>query len=218
MNYQKYLNAAEVPENLQQQALDYLTDCDEAKKAHRILLHTLTAWIVVGWLLITRQVPWNAESLPRKWWKYDNDVSINGDRGVWLMSSDGYAEIQPCPLDDSAMQYSYYSKSHQRSKWARWIWLGFRNMASKLSFEAGPYITPEMRPRLRQFGDLATDRDHPGLLVSELDGHWCIYSITKLPFGFVIRRNVGVKLGLAVNGLRRKASLVMIKFSVIRGK
>lgn len=34
----------------------------------------------------------------------------------------------------------------------------------------------------------------------------------------VVRRNVGVKLGLAVNGFRRRAPLVMIKFSLLRGK
>lgn len=36
--------------------------------------------------------------------------------------------------------------------------------------------------------------------------------------GVLLRRNLGVKLGLAVNGLRRRAPVVMIKFSVIRVK
>ena len=56
------------------------------------------------------------------------------------------------------------------------------------------------------------------VLVQELDGHWSLYVVEPLKFGFVIRRNIGVKLGLAVNGFRKRASLVMIKFSLIRGK
>jgi hypothetical protein len=37
-------------------------------------------------------------------------------------------------------------------------------------------------------------------------------------FGLVIRRNMGVKLAMAVGALRRRAPIVMIKFSLIRGK
>ena len=222
MNYEKYLIEAGVNDpELRRQSLEYLAKCEKDYSRHRIAWHKATAWAVVGWLLLRGKVPFEAEALPERWKAYDNDVSINGDRGVWLWADNQegtYAELQPCPLDDSAIQYSYFGKHHPRSKWHRWKWLGFRNMASRLAFDAGPAITPDMRPRLKQYGDLATDRNHPGVLVSELDGHWCIYSITKLPFGFVLRRNIGVKLGLAVNGLRRRASLVMIKFSVIRGK
>lgn len=219
MNYEKYLIAAGVNDpSLRQQALEYLAKCERDYKAERIGWYKATAWAVVGWLLLMGKVPFEAEALPERWKKYDNDVSINGDRGVWLMSPDGYAELQPCPLDDTALQYAYYAKGHQRRKWARWVWLGFRNMASRLASDSGPAITPEMRPRLRHWGDLETNRDHPGVVVHELDGHWSIYSVSRLPLGFVLRRNVGVKLGLAVNGLRRRAPLVMIKFSTPRGK
>ena len=221
MNYEKYLNAAGVPPELHAQALGYLAKCEREYSAARIAWHKATAWAVVGWLLLTGKVPFDAEELPERWKAYDNDVSINGDRGTWLWADNQegtYAELQPCPLDDSALQYSYFGKHHPRSKWHRWKWLGFRNMASRLASDAGPAITPEMRPRLRQWGDMATDRNHPGVLVSELDGHWSIYSVAKAPLGFVVRRNVGVKLGLAVNGLRRRAPLVLIKFSMPRAK
>ena len=222
MNYEKYLSAAGVPQELHQQALGYMAKCERDYKTARIGWHKATAWAVVGWLLLTGKVPFEAEALPERWKAYDNDVSINGDRGVWLWADNQegtYAELQPCPMDDSAIPLCYYAEGHHpRSKWARWIWLGFRNMASRLAAETGPAITPEMRPRLQQWGDLATDRDHPGVLVSKLDGHWTIYAAEKAPLGLVIRRNVGVKLGLAVNGCRRRAPLVMIKFSLLRGK
>lgn len=221
MNYEKYLNAAGVPPELHAQALGYLAKCERDYRAARIAWHKATAWAFVGWLLLRGKVPFEAEALPERWKAYDNDVSINGDRGVWLWADNKegtYAELQPCPLDDSAMQYSYWSTHHPRSKWHRWLWLGTRNMASRLASDAGPAITPEMRPRLRWWGDKDTDRGHPGVLVSELDGHWSIYSVAKAPLGFVVRRNVGVKLGLAVNGLRRRAPLVLIKFSMPRAK
>jgi hypothetical protein len=219
MNYQKYLNAAGVPPMLHPSASAYLEQSAKAYSAARIPWLKATAWAVVGWLLLRGKVPFEAESLPERWRAYDNDTSINGDRGTWLWSADGYAELQPCPLDDSAIPLCYYAEGHHpRSRWARWVWLGWRNMASRAAFDAGPAVTPEMRPRLRQWGDLATDRGHPGVLVSELDGQWCIYAVEPAPLGLVVRRNVGVKLGLAVNGLRRRASLVNIKWSLIRAK
>ena len=116
------------------------------------------------------------------------------------------------------MQYSYWSTHHPRSKWHRWLWLGTRDMASRLPSDAGPAITPGMRPRLRWWGDKDTDRGHPGVVVHELDGHWQIHSVEPWYFGLVVRRNVGVKLSMAVPGLRRRAPLVLIKFSLISGK
>lgn len=221
MNCEKYLIAAGVPKDLHQQALSYMAKCERDYRAARIAWHKVTAWAVVGWLLLTGKVPFEAEALPERWEAYDNDVSINGDRGVWLWA-DGqegtYAELQPCPIDDSARQWSYWPPHHPRSKWHRWLWLGTRNMASRLASDAGPAITPEMRSRLRHFGDAETSKSHPGIVVYELDGHWQIYAIEKAPFGLVVRRNVGVKLSMAVGALRRRAPLVMIKWSLLRGK
>ena len=222
MNYGKYLTAAGVDDpELRQQALEYLAKCEKDYSRHHIAWHKATAWAVVGWLLLTGKVPFEAEALPERWKNYDNDVSINGDRGVWLWA-DGkegtYAELQPCPLDASAIQYSYFGKHHPRSKWHRWRWLGTRNMASRLASDAGPAITPDMRERLRHWGDPLTGRDHPGVVVHELDGHWQVHAVEPWYFGLVVRRNVGVKLSMAVPGLRRRAPLVLIKFSIIRGK
>lgn len=223
MNYEKYLDIAGVNDpHLRQEAIVYLTKCQQDYKAEKIAKHKLTAWLVIGYLLVTNKVKFEDENLPAKWRNYENDVSINGDRGTWFWvdGKEGtYAELHPVPLDDSAIPLCYYAEGHHpRSKWARWIWLGFRNMASRLAFESGPEITPEMRKNLRAWGDTQTDRGHPGVLVLELNGHWSIYVVEPWYFGLVIRRNVGVKLNLAVNGFRRRASLVMIKFSLIRAK
>jgi hypothetical protein len=221
MNYEKYLIHAGVPEDLRAQALEYLAKCERDYRTARIAWHKATAWAVVGWLLLTGKVPFEAEALPERWKAYDNDVSINGDRGVWLWADNKegtYAELQPCPLDDSALQYSYWHTHHPRSKWHRWLWLGTRNMASRLASDVGLAITPDMRPRLRSWGNVNTGRDQPGVVVYELDGHWQIYVVEPWYFGLVVRRNMGVKLSMAVPGLRRRAPLVMIKFSLLRGK
>lgn len=221
MSYLKLLKQAGIDDpQLHQQALEYLTKCERDYKQARIGWHKLTAWAVVGWLLLRNKVPFGAEALPDKWRAYDNDVSINGDRGTWLWSADGhYAELQPCPMDDSALPLCYYAEGHHpRSKWARWVWLGWRNMASRLASDAGVAITPDMRERLRWWGDKETDRGHPGVVVYELDGHWQIYAVEPWKFGLVIRRNVGVKLSMAVPGLRRRAPIVMIKWSLLRAK
>lgn len=155
MNYLKLLKQAGVNDpQLQQQCLDYMAKCERDYRAARIAWHKATAWAVVGLLLLRGKVPFEAEALPERWKAYDNDVSINGDRGTWLWA-DGkegtYAELQRRPLDDSALQYSYFGKHHPRSKWHRWLWLGFRNMASRLASDAGPAITPDMRERLRHW-------------------------------------------------------------------
>lgn len=101
MNYEKHLTAAKIdnPE-LRQQCLDYMAKCERDYRTSRIAWHKATAWAVVGWLLLTGKVPFEAEALPERWKAYDNDVSINGDRGVWLWADNQegtYAELQPCP-------------------------------------------------------------------------------------------------------------------------
>jgi hypothetical protein len=219
MNYEKYLIAAGADDAaLRKQALDYLGQCEQRYANSGLRGLKARAWLVVAWLLLRGKLPFEAEAMPTGYERYDNDVSINGDRGAWLPTPDGYADIQPCPIGDDALQYSYYPPHHPRSRWHRWNWLGHRNMCSRYASDLGPAITPEMRPRLRQWGDAATDRGHPGVLVSELDGHWCIYVVERAPLGLVVRRNVGVKLGLAANGLRRRAPLVLIKWSLLRAK
>jgi hypothetical protein len=65
-------------------------------------------------LLVLPFVPRSADRLPRlfEWW--DNDVSINGDQAEGAET--------------------YYAPGHdRRSFWARYVWLGLRNRASRLS-------------------------------------------------------------------------------------
>jgi hypothetical protein len=91
-------------------------------------------------LLFTK---WEDDRLPKlfKWW--DNDVTINGDRGL------GWADGKPViPVDDIPEAYAlnfYAPGHHPRSFYARWVWLGLRNRASMLSKMLGDkenYLSP----------------------------------------------------------------------------
>jgi hypothetical protein len=107
-------------------------------------------------LLFTR---WEDDRLPRlfRWW--DNDVTINGDRGI------GWVDGKPIvPLDDTpearALAFYVDGKHHPRSFYARWVWLGLRNRASKLSEMLGSREYVEPRQVLWEDGDMALVQVH----------------------------------------------------------
>lgn len=94
-------------------------------------------------LLFTK---WEAEKLPKLFHWWDNDASINGDTRQ-LHSWD----LQPVPLErDSpdAVAMCYWAKGHHpRSFYARWVWLGLRNRASRLAQLLGTDVTGEALTR-----------------------------------------------------------------------
>ena len=79
-------------------------------------------------LLFTR---WEAEKLPKLFHWWDNDASINGD-----VRRDDSWELAYIPTEDTpgARAMCYWAKGHHpRSFYARWVWLGLRNRASRLA-------------------------------------------------------------------------------------
>ena len=107
------------------------------------IIPDLLAPIVVPFALIFTK--WEDNHLPKffKWW--DNDVTINGDRGIgW---ENGFPVV---PLEDTpearALAFYVDGKYHPRSFYARWVWLGLRNRASMLSMMLGnkkDYLEPK---------------------------------------------------------------------------
>ena len=81
MNYLKYLQQAGVDKDLIPDALAYLEQCSLKYKQAQITKHKLTAWFVIGKILLQGKLSFESENLPEKYKNYDNDVSINGDRG-----------------------------------------------------------------------------------------------------------------------------------------
>lgn len=109
------------------------------KNCLTILPDLLSPIVVPIALLFTRR---EAEHLPRLFLWWDNDASINGDG--WAVWRDGqWVHVFGTGLPgERAVPYGspeytgdcYYCKGHHpRSFYARWVWLGLRNRASKLS-------------------------------------------------------------------------------------
>lgn len=153
-------------------------------------------------LLFTRR---DAERLPALFRKWDNNVSLNGDGegvlrdGKWLTRGHdiGWAElVRP---GDKLFRYSdpdyggdaYYARGHHpRSYWARWVWCGWRNRASKLSVDLGADVTS--RPEVIS-GSPDVGRDQPGHVLYRSGTLYQLHSF-KAGKRFVTIRNYGVKL------------------------
>lgn len=104
------------------------------------ILPDLAAPLVVPVALLF--TPRNAEHLPRLFVWWDSDASINGDGwavwrgGAWVhVFGDELPGERPIPYDHPDYTGDcYYCKGHHpRSFYARWVWLGLRNRASRLS-------------------------------------------------------------------------------------
>lgn len=141
--------------------------------------------------------PREAEHLPRlfAWW--DNDVSINGD----------HAEGEP----------TYYARWFDRRSFiARWVWLGWRNRASRLSQQLGHRWAPGEYQDARHWGDPSTGRNHQGWTLNRRGPRWQLYLVKRLSFGLCFRLNYGFKVWAFGGDRRPVASLVNISASVLR--
>lgn len=169
---------------------------------------------------IVQSLPWDAESLresrfPEWWGKYDNNISVNGDLAAWTIKPETGTEYKlPCPLEDNeeARSYCYYAKGHHpRSKWARWIWMGIRNRASRLSNDFG--IIPG---DIVYWGDADIGRHKEGVCLFKMGDGYQFLEFKK--FGpFVRRRTFGYKIQNTLK-FKERASLVHITFDITKWK
>lgn len=122
---------------------------DRAREADRSTrFYDLTAPIVMLFVL-----PWvkrEANALPKLFSKWDNNISLNGDSGgvlvdgKWIDYHDvgDWEAVQGnlmVTYDDPRYEGdAYYAKGHHpRSFWARYVWVGLRNRATKLALDLG---------------------------------------------------------------------------------
>lgn len=183
------------------------------------ILPDLAAPIVVPIaLLFTKR---DAENLPRlfEWW--DNDASINGDG--WAVLRDGkWVHVFGNELPgERAIPYghpdytgdSYYCLGHHpRSFYARWVWMGLRNRASRLSQILGYVHAPEAHVSRWSGGDLA---NHDGWNITRVNDKFRYYE--ELRMGPVyLRLHYGYKVPTIVG--RPSAQLVAIGFSLRAAK
>ena len=211
MNLLKYLQAAGVPETLQPEALASLQRAEEI--ASRVAPYTWTAPLVMAW--VVPRLAWDAEALPARYAKWDNDISINGDPWPWAQRPDG-TWYRPAPLDDTpeARAACYWAEGHHpRSRWARYIWLGWRNRASKLAHDLG---APSGAP-IALWGDEKVGRSHADVCVYRMGDCWQIMVVDR--WGpFVVRRNVGWKINNVRDNQHTVANITWLPWSLLRWK
>lgn len=217
MNYLKYLRLANVPEELIPQAVKSL---EESKELCRLTkLAKIQAMFV--WMKLAVTLPWSANNVPTGYEKYDNDVSINGDGWGKYIEGVGWKTFRGTGEPNCIPYYSpeyggdaYYCKGfHPRSPFARYVWNGLRNRASRYAFDLGV----PAQENIEQFGDGSTSKKHPGVVVYKMGDHWQIYVCERsIITGFVIRRNVGFKIANVKNYSAKRASVTGVNWSMLR--
>lgn len=224
MDFQHYLNDAGVPEEMHAEALACFKRAK--KKSVPAQIAGLFAPIVVAFLILTRQLKWNDDNVPKWVWWYDNNVSINGD-GWGTLLPDGsclnytdhelVAAGKGIPLHYGDPRYTgdaYYAKGHHpRSAWARFIWLGFRNRASALAQAQGEAFDPKVTPTVWSKGDLEKDGEQYKIVYSS--GLWNFDQRRMVFFGKLkMRRNVGFKIENAIIEGKSVAMCIYYQFAV----
>ncbi|WP_287806136.1 hypothetical protein [Diaphorobacter sp.] len=164
----------------------------------RVRIYDATAPLVVAIaLLFTRR---SAERLPRMFARWDNDASLNGDGwgqqvdGKWVRAVEGQHPGVPWVSysDPAYTGDAYYARGHHpRSYWARYVWMGWRNRASKLSRDLGMVARKDGITLLS--GDMA--------IGTRLAGHFLLrhgdtyhYKSVRRIGRFVLIRSLGFKL------------------------
>lgn len=184
-----------------------------------VLIPDLLAPIVVPIALLFTK--WEDDKLPSifTWW--DNDVGINGDRFYWVLDPNtGKGVPLPIPVEDTpeARALCYWAEGHHpRSFWARFVWLGLRNRASKLAEMLGyRYSDDEMLQTHTIWGDPEVGRSKEGWVVFNFKDNYQLYMVKKLG-PVCIRINYGFKLWSSPPA-DRYSMVVGISFSLISWK
>ena len=156
-----------------------------------------------------------ADRLPKLFWFWDNNISINGDG--WGKNPDGtwvpYGH-------ESYTGDAYYAKGHHpRSFWARYVWLGWRNRASKLAEKLGIVVTPELNADRQKWGTEGVNRKAGptavrGWSLFRMGSHYQLYAVYDLAFTLCFRFNWGFKVWGADNR-EPQAMVVNIAGSII---
>ena len=182
-------------------------------------------------------VPRSANRLPNLFSAWDNNISLNGDSGgVWIpadhpefirygTAGEGawvdyhdvmdWEAVQGCVMvsyDDERYQGdAYYAEGwHPRSWWARWIWVGLRNRATKLALILGAAVD---RPIETLSGSLDISTGTPGhfLLRSGDTYHFKSFEpFHLLGFALCRIRSYGYKLEIALKSPKESERVAVV--------
>lgn len=159
-----------------------------------VLLPDLLAPIVVPIALLFTK--WEDEKLPWLFTIWDNDLGPNGDPRRYDGTSFKFVPLEKD--NEEVKRGCYWAKGHHpRSFWARYVWMGWRNRASKGAVMIGVKyqdVTPTA------FGQETVDRyTNPGWRLTERGGNYQLEAIYK--FGpLAYRMNYGFKVYQNRNG------------------
>lgn len=223
MSFRTLLKKAGVPEHHHDEAVKNLR-----KGSLYGIIPTIVglfAPVVVGLALLFRLVKWEDNKMPKWLAWFDNNVSINGDgwgmrtnSGAWydtvdkemVKAGDAVAVSYADPYYSGG---SYYAKGHHpRSRWARWIWLGWRNRASALAMKLGGRFDPVIWTTI--YGKISTGRTDEALTVYTRDGLWQIKETRVVFFNMLsMNRNFGYKVNNTDSEPNSPAMCIFIPFA-----
>jgi hypothetical protein len=194
-----------------------LESIKQAKKINeKARKYVLSAPLVMAW--VCPRLPWEAEELPAKYRMWDNEVSINGDKGNWYYDEANHIWGRyPIPLtkgnskNNRGKWYNYYTfkKLSARHWFARYVWLGWRNRASAAYLEHDVYAPKPEEIKDIQKWEYRTEEE--GIEILYWNGYMQVFYQRH---GKVIHRraNLGFKLG-NVNEITKKIRAVYTPFS-----
>lgn len=216
-----------LPEPVETEAIVCFNDARERQR--RTWWYDASAPLVT--LIALLFTPRSADRLPAWARRWDNNISLNGD-GEWI-ERDGeqltlghdvpWYAVQPGEVvrryDDPAYTgRAYYANAHPRSLWARWVWVGWRNRASKLSLDLGEYVGARPTVDFAEPAELA-GRSRDGYYLLR-HGNLYQWRQHKRHGPIVLSRNLGFKLEHVMYSAsgRGVASAVAIGFSFKRAE
>jgi hypothetical protein len=149
------------------------------------------------------RLPAEADDLPDSLAYWRNNVSINGDGWGWQDADGNWHQCRSEPTPDgitpvpyTSLSYggdAYYAPGHSPRSWyARWIWLAWRNVATKRMLDVGPLVTQQ--PVL--LADVQTETSRQRLYWNGVanDGAAYQWHSTQKWGPFKLWTNVGAKL------------------------
>lgn len=143
-----------------------------------------------------------AEKLPGWAWMWDNDVSINGDRGDEVYWLPKFLLWLPVRWRDN------------RSFLARWWWLGIRNRASRLSQVLGHHWTPEEYADHEHWGTITDFGDNmEGWALNRRGPAWQVYLFERMGGRRCFCMNYGFKVWQEEGDLRDVANIANVSAS-----
>lgn len=192
-------------------------------KALKGLIYDVTAPYVM--LFVLPFVKREATKLPSLFSNWDNEISINGDGWGKELPDCTWVTVRETgdpdciPYDHPDYQGdAYYAKGHHpRSFIARYVWMGWRNRASKLAYDQGEYISEYDKSTLKTYGTPAVLDGYEGWVILNIKDLYEVYQIKKGKY-FTKRTRYGHKLGNTLRYNAAKAMLATIGVSYKRNK